>query len=100
MVVRGRIDLIVGATSSEHQDESFDISNSILRYLEAPETAGMLYTFRKDNENCPYDVTIVEKLTTRLTVVFFKTFFGRPDLLDHCGSNGGKIKLIRSSKMG
>ena len=89
-----RIDLIVSATQSVHQDESFDISNTFLRYLEEPETPGILYTFRKENENYPYHVTFFEKLATRLTVLFFKTFFVGPESLEPTGSNGDKIKSV------
>ena len=100
MVVHDRIDLIIDATQCVHQDESFDISNTFLRYLEVPESAGILLTFRIKNENCSYHMNIFEKFTTRLTVLFFNFFFSGPDVLNHCGSNGGKIKLIGLPEVG
>ena len=99
MVVRGRIDLILSASSSVHQDKSFDIPNTFLPYLQVPETEGILLSFKKKSEIWPYHVTIFEKLTLRLTVTLFGIFFRGPAVLEPSGSTGGKIELIRSPEV-
>ena len=58
MTVRGQIGLIFDCSSSSHQEKSFDILDTSLHHLEAPQIVGTLFTPKK-TLFCPYHVTHV-----------------------------------------